>query len=194
MVDATNLNIFGLTCALAWQLPDKTFYTEKQTEETMNNSNVSSSDFENERVDKNVSQQSTENIHHFDTYYDRSNYHSQNVKNGYYYDHLKAMSKYEDWQNYRTKKMKWNYSHEIYPALRMRRHIVHHDDKTIHFDVGRSLQHHRDTRFSLYKSIEKYLNAYVWQKGVRIIERPHIAVGNSTLQHEISFNRNKRFS
>lgn len=90
-----------------------------------------------------------------------------------YYDYLNEIPKisrpasngYDDWQKYRTNKIKWNYSHDVYPALRMRRHISNHVDKTngssIHPEVKESLQHHRDTRVNLYKSIEKYLNAYV---------------------------------
>lgn len=169
MVDTTNLHIFGITCSLAWQLPHKSFFANEHTEAPMHNSKISISDIVN-KSDKIDSPQNTGHVYHFDTYYNRSNYHSHTVDNGYF-DYLKQkvnkpqLNRFDDWQKYRTNKLKWNYSHDVYPALRMRRHISNHNDKLngshLHPEVKKSLQHHRDTRFNLYKSIEKYLNAYV---------------------------------
>lgn len=174
MVDTTNLHIFGITCSLAWQLPHKSHFAEHHTEAPMHNSKISISEFVNntDKIDFNDSPQSTGHVYHFDTYYNRSNYHSHKVDNGYL-DYLKAKPKidrpltlkFDDWQKYRTNKLKFNYSHDVYPALRMRRHISNHDEKLngsrLHPEVKQAVQYHRETRFSLYKSIEKYLNACV---------------------------------
>lgn len=163
MVDTTNLHIFGITCSLAWQLPHKTAFAETHTEATMHNSKISISNIERKKFDYNETQPSAGNTYHFDTYYNRSNYHSHKI-NDNFYDYLKK-AKYDDWQKFRTNKIKWNYSHDVYPALRMRRHIVNHDEKIngsiVHPEIKQHLHHHRNTRFSLYKSIEKYLNACV---------------------------------
>lgn len=168
------MHIFGITCALAWQLPHKTFFTEHHTKTPMHNSKISISDVQkkSDKFNLNESPQNTGHVYHFDTYYNRSNYHSHKIDNGYL-EYLKAkpkidrppMVRFDNWQKYRTNKLKWNYSHDVYPALRMRRDIGKHSEKhgaiNIHPEVKRSLQHHRDTRANLYKSIEKYLNAYV---------------------------------
>ncbi|XP_031636301.1 uncharacterized protein LOC116349148 [Contarinia nasturtii] len=161
MVDTTNLHIFGITCSLAWQLPHKTIFGEEHTEQPMHNSKISISTIEKKKFDYNESQSSAGNNYHFDTYYNRSNYYSHKI-NDNFYDYLnKAKPNYDDWQKFRTNKIKWNYSHDVYPALRMRRHIANHDEKIsiIHPEIKQNLKHHRDTRFTLYKSIEKYLNA-----------------------------------
>lgn len=172
VVDFTNLHIFGITCSLAWQLPHKTFYHTEHAEATMHNRKISIIVNKSAEIDLNEQPQYTGHVYHFDTYYNRSNYHSHNLDSDYY-KYLKSMSKierppinrqyqYDDWQKYRTNKIRWNYSHDIYPALRMRRHIAKtHNASHIHHEVKRSLRHHRETRFSLYKSIERYLNAYV---------------------------------
>lgn len=118
---------------------------------------------------------STDHVH-LKTYYNRSSYHSHKLNNKYL-DYLHAMQQFvrqplnrqnarikNGWDKHRLNEPKWNYLHDIYPALRMRRHIsIGHgkamNTSLIHPDVEQHLNHHRDTRFHLYKSIEKYLNA-----------------------------------
>lgn len=168
VIDFTNIHIFGITCSLAWQLPHKTFFTE---EPAMHNSKISIIANKSDKIDYNEKPQYTGHVYHFDTYFNRSNYHTQRVSNGYY-DYLKSKPQintppinngYDDWQKYRTNKLRWNYSHDVYPALRMRRNVAEREGtfhgRNIHPEVKQSLQYHRVTRFSLYKSIEKYLNA-----------------------------------
>lgn len=174
VVDFTNLHIFGITCSLAWQLPHKTFYHKHHTK--MHNSKISISVNDSDRIDINEHPQYTGHVYHFDTFFNRSNYHAHTLDNSYY-EYLKSESKinrpplnskhqYDDWQKYRSNKKQWNYSHDVYPALRMRRHIATQAAKqnasSIHPEVKQLLQHHRETRFNLYKSIEKYLNACVY--------------------------------
>lgn len=170
MVDTTNLHIFGITVSLAWQLPHKTVFQESHTEEPMHDTRISVTN-----VTKKIDQLQADHTH-FNTYYNRSNYHSNKLNSNYLnylqtirnfirpplrkqYSHLKT-----EWNRNRMNIPKWNYSHNIYPALRMRRHILQdHSNETngriVHPEITRYLNHHRDTRFDLYKSIEKYLNA-----------------------------------
>lgn len=159
LVDFTNIYIFGITCALAWQLPHKTIFLDKQSEQPPEQiSKISIADRKNDRF--------------FDAYYNRTNYYAHNM-NSSYYDYLKkkqtlnrppsnSQNRFDDWQKYRTNKIRWNYSHDVYPALRMRRHLGTNNQlngSNIHADVKQFLKYHRDTRFSLYNSIEKYLTA-----------------------------------
>lgn len=174
MVDTTNLHIFGITVSLAWQLPDKSTFIEENTEPPMHDTKISISDVINgtDKIDVNESS-FNKNHRHFDTYYNRENYHAHKLSSKLY-DYLNSkqifdrpplnkQSRYDDWQKYRTNKIHWNYSHDVYPALRMRRHLAYHNEThygaSIHSEVKEFLNHHRHTRFSLYKSIEKYLNA-----------------------------------
>lgn len=174
MVASENLHIFGITVSLAWQLPDKTSYTEKHTEAPMHDTKISISDFDNKTdkidIDKSSFQQ---NYHHYDTYYNRENYHAHKIssnideylKNKQRFDRpsLNTQNRFDDWQKYQTNRIKWNYSHDVYPALRMRRNLATYNDTQhdtrLHPEVKYFLKNHRDTRFSLYKSIEKYLTA-----------------------------------
>lgn len=183
MVDATNLHIFGITVALAWQLPHRPDFYQPHVPKERIQSKVSNLNGTNENgeeqpsplEDPKISENGNETLYHYDTYYNRKNYHSHKMDSSYY-DYLKTkqemdrpplnkQSVFDDWNKYRTNKLRWNYSHDVYPALRMRRHIGHHNlminGSNIHPDVKTSLEHHRKTRFDLYKSIEKYLNAYV---------------------------------
>lgn len=177
VVDFTNLHIFGITVALAWQLPHTTdFYKTHDSTDDSKHERVDVINKTN-KIDFKMSSQN-KNVHHFDTYYNRDNYHSHKI-DGNYYKYLKAKQSqyrpplnvrngFDDWKKYRNNKIRWNYSHDIYPALRMRRHIATHNETKlngtiIHPEVKHSLMHHRKTRFNLYKSIEKYLNAYVYR-------------------------------
>lgn len=169
MVASENLHIFGITVSLAWQLPDKSIFDEEQTEAPLqrHDSKISVSRIENEndKIDVN------KNHHHFDTYYNRKNYHAYNLNNNYYNylrnrqtvdrPPLNKQTRFDDWQKYERNKMRWNYPHNVYPALRMRRYLANqsHNETSIHSEVKHFVEHHRNTRFDLYKSIEKYLNA-----------------------------------
>lgn len=176
MVDTTNLHIFGVTVALAWQLPHKTIFEQKHTKEPMHDTRISVTDLE-KKVDQLPNDASLKTDHaHFNAYYNRSNYHAHKLNNNYlnYLQTLKhfirpplnkqnVRSKTE-WDKNRTNKPKWNYSHIVYPALKMRRHIaeVRHTNSNgtvMHPEIKQHLAYHRETRFDLYKSIEKYLNA-----------------------------------
>lgn len=174
MVDSTNLHIFGITVALAWQLPDKSMFTEEQTEAPLHDTKISVSEIVNKTDKADVIEPSANKNHrHYDTYYNRKNYHAYNL-NDKYYNYLKTkqtfyrpplnkQSQFDDWRKYQTNKIRWNYSHNTYPALRMRRQVANHNESlngtSIHPEVKHSLIHHRNTRFDLYQSIEKYLNA-----------------------------------
>lgn len=170
MVDTTNLHIFGITVALAWQLPHKSIFEHKHTEEPMHDTRISVSNL-TKKIDDlpNVSDDHA----HFNTYYNRSNYHAHKLNNNYL-NYLQKLQHFirpplnkqnvrtkTEWDESRINKPKWSYSHNIYPALKMRRSIaeIHHKNPMIHSEVTQRLNHHRDTRFDLYKSIEKYLNA-----------------------------------
>lgn len=172
MVDTTNLHIFGITVALAWQLPHKSIFEEKRTEAPMHDTRISVTN-----LTKKIDELPNESDHtHFNTYYNRSNYHSHKLNNKYL-NYLQTLQHFirpplnkqnvhtkTEWNESRINKPKWNYSHNIYPALKMRRNIADVQNKdlngtVVHPDVKQCLNHHRDTRFSLYKSIGKYLNA-----------------------------------
>lgn len=177
MVDTTNLNIFGITVALAWQLPHKTVFEASRTEEPMHDSRISVTSL-TKKSDEPQALPALQ-MDHFTTYYNRSNYHFPKM-NSNYLNYLQTVQHFirppinkqnvhtNDWNKYRINKPKWNHSHHIYPALRMRRHIAigashYHQDNNrtrVHPEVEQHMNHHRDTRFDLYKSIEKYLNAY----------------------------------
>lgn len=177
MVSTENLHIFGITCSLAWQLPHKSVFQEEHTEAAMHDTRISVSNI-TKKLDQNDQKQSAsppQTAHrHFDTYFKRTNYHLPKIDNNYY-GYLKTKQTHArpplnkenvqngNWEKYRTNKVKWNYSHDVYPALRMRRHISNHSetihDGKLHPEVKSLLIYHRNTRFDLYKSIELYLNA-----------------------------------
>lgn len=153
MVGSTNLHIFGITCALAWQLPHEIHKhpIEEHHDKTIN---LSSANKTTQRIDIPLKRI---DFNHFTTYYNRKNYHNHQMNNSYY-DYLWAKTKPEKLNRYyfgSNAKERWNYKHQIYPAPRMRRNI--HSDK-IHPEIKYFLKYHRNTRFDLYNSIEKYLN------------------------------------
>lgn len=176
MVDATNLHIFGITVSLAWQLPHKTIFEESHTEEPMHDTRISVTNLTKKIDQPQKAPPLNTNNAHFNTYHNRSSYHL-NKFNNQYLNYLQTIQNFirpplnkqnvrtkMQWDKDRTNKRKWNYSHNIYPALRMRRYIAedYHQNlngTSIHLAVKQHLNHHRDTRFDLYKSIEKYLNA-----------------------------------
>lgn len=165
MVDTTNLHIFGITVALAWQLPHKTVFHENEKKQPMHDSRISVSDLEKKADRLPIGASPLTNHAHYNTYYNRSSYHAHKLNNNYinYLQTLKHFIRQPlNKQSVRTQaeweKPKWNYSHKIYPALKMRRHICL-NGTTIHPEIKQYFNHHRSTRFDLYKSIEKYLNA-----------------------------------
>lgn len=154
MVGSTNLHIFGITCALAWQLPHESVFAEgeKSSEDHPLKQNRTT-----DRTD--IPLKRTDNVTHSDIYYNRNNYHNHKMDDSYY-DYLRTkLNKPPQLDRYYfgTNNQRWNYNHQIYPALRMRRSI--NAENEIHSEVEHFLEHHRRTRFDLYKSIEKYLNA-----------------------------------
>lgn len=177
MVDATNLHIFGITVALAWQLPHKTVFGISPADEPMHDERISVTNF-TKKIDKFQEMPSIQTNHeHFNTYFNRSNYH-QHKLNSNYLNYLRIiqdlmrppLNKHNvrtknDWEKYRPSQPKWKYSHYTYPALRMRRQIAvdQHKEQSIgtllHPQVEQCMNHHRNTRFDLFKSVEKYLNA-----------------------------------
>lgn len=177
MLDFTNIHILGVTVALAWPLPHKTVFENEHdhmaTEKTPeHNTKISVSD-----VNKTASDRI---LDHYNTYYDRHNYHSHRISNAFY-DYLQRKTKIDasatrinpnryylnsnNQRVYEQPNQRWDYPHRVYPALRMRRHIEMNSgveqENTVHPEVRQFLKHHRDTRFDLYNRIEKYLNAYV---------------------------------
>lgn len=175
IIDFTNIHIFGVTVSLAWQLPHKTAFADEE-HKGMHNNKISISQVDTDKIDKNVpSKDMSKHNYYFESYFNRSNYHSHQMDNDYYayLNWKKTISKppsnrqFDDWKTYRSNKTQWDYSHKIYPALRMRRQIAQKkhmnpsQTSSMHPEVHQLVKYHRDSRFSLFKSIEKYLNAYV---------------------------------
>lgn len=157
IINYTNIHIFGITCALAWQLPHESVFAKKNHTYSMHNENITITD-----KNSNKTQTKRTDLLHFTTYYDRNNYHKHDM-NDAYYNYLKSKTKQPiDRTNFHRNKQ-WKINHKIYPALRMRRSIDTHDkNANIHNvdpEVKSFLKHHRDTRFDLYRSVEKYLDA-----------------------------------
>lgn len=154
----------GVTVALAWRLPDQPDFREKtESEENRKTFQINRKQGVNTK---------TANAEHQRPYYmhnDRKHYHDHRI-NVEYQNYLVEKSKQEQ-QSYTTSdwnKAKWlavpdngknKFRHRIYPVLLKRRAIEQRDERHRHADYKRHTQHHRKTRFSLYQSIEKYLNA-----------------------------------
>lgn len=183
IVGFTNIHIFGITVALAWQLPHVPFFHEhfhSHTEEPLHNSKISVSG--KDEIIGNTKYYYSRPLYnrssdHYDTYYNRKNYHVHQITKPFY-DYLHAKTKKyrppvpinlnryyfnPDKERFSSPQKKWDYQHKIYPALRMRRSIERNNENAsfVHPEVQQYLHHHRNTRFDLYKSIEKYLNACV---------------------------------
>lgn len=180
IVNYENIHIFGITCALAWQLPHSPIKPIKSSK-PLHNENITVMANVNETANATSNGTATKRIDllHFNTYYDRQHYHEQQYNGNDLYYPLRQTPKTNGiplnsrWNATTGKNtaatptnedqsQRWQYKHRIYPALRMRRHIDTHDgyvnDANIHPDVEVQLNHHRNTRFDLYKSIEKYLD------------------------------------
>lgn len=169
IINYTNIHIFGITCALAWQLPHDSVFAKKHHTHPMHNENITITGKNSNETKSDAKKNGTKRIDllHFNTYYDRNNYHKHEMNDAYYnYLELKAKPSVErsnnnrrSQSNLRNKQRRIN--HRIYPALRMRRSIDTHDQNVdihnIDPEVRSFLEHHRDTRFDLYKSVEKYL-------------------------------------
>lgn len=167
MIGSTNLHIFGVTCSLAWQLPHDTLFTKKMP--PSENVSKTLSNQTSDRVDIIPLRKTSNNIslHHHNIYYKPNNYHNH-ILDANYYEYLKHKTKLNRYyfdlgsNSQSNNRQRWNYHHQIYPALRMRRSLSgNSDDDNIiqHSDVKPFYEHHRNSRFDLYKSIEKYLNA-----------------------------------
>lgn len=164
MIGSTNLHIFGVTCSLAWQLPHNTISTkEKVPSEKVFNTNGNRTV---DRVDIPLKKPENTSLYHHNIYYKPNNYHNH-ILDANYYEYLKHKTNLNGYyfgsgSNSQSNNRQWNYNHQIYPALRARRSLNGHmDDNNIiqHPEVKPFYEHHRNSRFDLYKSIEKYLNA-----------------------------------
>lgn len=160
----------GVTVALAWRLPDQPDFREK-TEPDENRKT-----FKLNRKQDN-STKTMLAADHYRPYYvhnDRKHYHDHRI-NLEYENYLIEKSKQQqmhatsNWNNAKwyavIDKNKNGYRHRIYPVLLKRRSITqqkmekHLKEPHLHVSIQRHTQYHRKTRFSLYQSIEKYLNA-----------------------------------
>lgn len=167
IVDYENIQIFGITCALAWQLPHNTIEPfASSAKKPLHNENITvtatapmADDSPNKRID----------LLHLNTYYNRRHYNEPNYGNDLYSGQMPNPTPPPSHIPFDFRRAdngpiddRWNDNHRIYPALRMRRYIDTHDervtDANIHPDVSAQLKNHRDTRFQLYRSIEKYLD------------------------------------
>lgn len=165
IVDYENIQIFGITCALAWQLPHSTIepVVTAAAAKPLHNENITvranapmaSSAAPVQRID----------LLHSSTYYDRRHYHEHSGSDLYSAPNSIPLDFRGDERpidDRQTLGWNGNQNYRIYPALRMRRYIdthdVHANDANIHPDVSAQLRNHRDTRFELYRSIEKYLD------------------------------------
>lgn len=168
--DYTNLWIIGVTVALAWELPNSPHIPEKHHEHPEHNKTRI---FERKKYVKhaNETEQSGQgsdwNDFSYFSYYNHENYHNHRIGNEHR-DFL--LSKIKTLRNHRNKEHFRDFiplgakTHSIYPALRMRRHIeenwkVKRNQGLVHPETIGYLKHHRTSRFSLFRSIEKYLNA-----------------------------------
>lgn len=150
MVASNNLNIFGITVSLAWQLPHKIFeHKEHESQEHRRNDSIK------------IQTNSLKDYH--DIYYNHKHYHDHRI-NIHPKDNNNNENSKNHWSRASWTKDNYAYSpiyHKVYPALRMRRNILNENKNNInnmHSRVKRSMNYHRISRISLYKSIEKYLN------------------------------------
>lgn len=151
----------GVTVALAWRLPDTPDFREK-TEPEENRKTF----YVNRKHDNSTRTELNDYNRPNYVHSDRKHYHDHRI-NLEYQKYLIEKSKQQqdhsasNWHNekwYATNgKDKAKFSHRIYPVLLKRRAVSMPKDYDIH--AIRYAQHHRQSRFSLYQSIEKYLNA-----------------------------------
>lgn len=153
MVSTENLHIFGITVSLAWQLPDEIHYPhhDDKPEAAAEMGNRRNGSFKPNPLED------------YSLYYDRKHYHDHRIK----VEHKNPSDEHRKsaWTHASWAKESNAYApsvHMIYPAYRMRRSIVsksRESPNVMHSEVKHFLNHHRSSRISLYKSIEKYLNA-----------------------------------
>lgn len=160
MVASNNLNIFGITVSLAWQLPHE-IHEHKEHEEHGT---------ENHRRNDSVKIYSKPQKDYYNVYYDRKHYHDHRIdiqpKDNSYYGYSKLNWTHASWTK-DSNAYNGRIVHRVYPAYRMRRSILNETEQNArhwHSHVKRSINYHRVSRISLYKSIEKYLNAYVFHR------------------------------
>lgn len=173
MEDFNNLWIIGVTVALAWELPDSPHIPQHHHHDEHEGQNKTRIYQRRKHVKTHGNQteapfnQPQYNSKDFDyfAYYNHQNYHNhqmQHEKRDFLLNQIKKLRSKSDFRNFIPLERK---SHSIYPALRMRRHIEKNWDKNkekmdlVHPESIEYLKHHRMTRFSLFRSIEKYLNA-----------------------------------
>lgn len=156
----------GITVALAWRLPDQPDFREKtELDEKQNNPQI------NRKHDKNTKTVISEYQSPHYVHNDRKHYHDHRI-NLEYQNYLIEKSKQSqnvatsNWNNakwYAVVGDKSKFRHRIYPVLLKRRAITpqrkNSDMMHRYTEFNRHRRHHRQTRFSLYQSIEKYLNA-----------------------------------
>ncbi|KAJ6635414.1 hypothetical protein Bhyg_13999 [Pseudolycoriella hygida] len=146
VVDYTNLFILGITCALAWQLPHEPFDEEMLKEQFLNGS-------DNEpkrRIDEDVTAID---------YADR-NYNSLDINSWNDLFHKNNVSYSTSWDDNTRKKFSYGSNngkpakkHLVYAAIGKR--SLPTTNKLDRF----YLNHHRTTRHTLYRKIEKFLTA-----------------------------------
>lgn len=178
IVDNTNLFIMGVTVAMAWPLPDKLHrHDEEATHDHQNKTDKIVNDMSKHiSFSKQSNESDCYNNCHYDSYYNRRNYHI-GLSDRDYRQHLIAKTKLfntNPWdQNYsstNTVSSRWyrdstQLNHYVYPALRMRRDIflqkqTKMHQNYLHPEVKHYLNQHHASRLSLHSSIEKYLIAY----------------------------------
>lgn len=183
IVDYTNLFIFGLTVALAWQLPDKPDYSADSSEDKISRKH---SNITIEKLNKHskappisAAKYDLHNHANYHDYMDNMDYKKyllmkigQKLQtNGYNYvlnDKLKSRPVYkqryfnghENVSDILHSDLSPKYQpYYRYPALRMRRSVSSmYEDKPGNVQ---SLKQHISSRIQLYGKISKYLDAYV---------------------------------
>lgn len=153
----------GVTVALAWRLPDQPNFREK-TEPVENHKTI--------QIDRKHGNASEAKIIEHNrpsfVYHDVKNYHDHRISSEHQNDLIEKSKKTptaSDWSKARWYALgdqhKTKFRHRIYPVLLKRRSIPSQKSNGGRVDrhLERHTQHHRQTRFSLYQAVEKYLNA-----------------------------------
>lgn len=171
--DYTNLWIIGVTVALAYELPDSPHIPEKHHEHDEQNKTrvfqrkklVNHKNSTEYGIHSGSLHQRDRNDSDYALYFNRGSYHHDRRIESEHRDFL--VNQIKLWQNKRKNGQFLNAvplgvkRHLIYPALRMRRNIEEkwNGNGDAHPETIGYLKHHRATRFKLFRSIEKYLNA-----------------------------------
>lgn len=177
IVDYTNLFIFGLTVAMAWQLPDKPHYPPKKP--------ISAQKRKYTKVkDKKIAVNITHSHDNYHDVYNHSEYHNyvdndlfrkylvtkvadklrmgayamrmNEAKRGYFASNSNSIN----WNDNVQQRFPIHYEpYAPYPALKMRRNVIEQtlgDDDVL---TQHHIHHHFSTRLDLYRTIAKYLDA-----------------------------------